>query len=153
MALITNLANKLLRHSLLRPLIQQKQAPLQQLLKQHRFFSTSPRRHVIPPLVWLIAKPLTKLSAIIVGRGFRQWWQSLPKNKRDILKMHLIRNRIRYLLITSSTVGGSVYYYQSHLQDAPITHRRRFILFSSDQLKEIENLEKDQVTVEIFFVI
>lgn len=142
MALITNLVSKLLRHSV-RPLIQNQ--PPSVLLKQRSFFSTSPRRQVIPPLVWLIAKPLTKLSAIIVGRGFRQWWQSLPKKKRVILKKHLIRNRVRYFLITSTTVGGSIYYYQSHLQDAPITHRRRFILFSSDQLKEIENLEKDQV--------
>ena len=113
-------------------------------MEQRNCFSTTPKRNVIPPLVWLIAKPLTKLSAIIVGRGFRQWWQSLPKNKRTLLKLHLVRNKLRYFLITGSSVGGSVCYYQSHIQETPITHRRRFILFTLDQLMEVENLEKNQ---------
>lgn len=110
-----------------------------------RKFSTSSPKNAIPPIVWLIAKPLTKLGAIIAGRGFRNWWISLPKVKRTLFKDHLIRNKYRYFLIVGTTTGGSVYYYQSHIHDTPITHRKRFILFNTDQLKEIENLEKEQI--------
>jgi hypothetical protein len=31
-------------------------------------FSTTSKANAIPPLVWLIAKPVTKLGAIIAGR-------------------------------------------------------------------------------------
>ncbi len=114
-------------------------------LKLAAEFSTSPKRSAIPPLVWLIAKPLTKLGAIIAGRGFRNWWASLPNVKRVLFKEHLKRNKYRYTIGIGSSAGVSVFYYESHVQETPITHRKRFILFSSDHLREIENLEKDQV--------
>ncbi len=110
-----------------------------------KLFSTSSRTNAIPPLVWLIFKPVTKLGAILVGRGFRVWWASLPEVKRGIFIAHLKRNRIRYGLGISSSTFGSIGYYEWHVQETPITHRRRFILFSSSHLAEIENLEKDQV--------
>lgn len=112
-----------------------------------RTFSTTPKNNAIPPLVWLIAKPLTKLGAIIAGRGFRNWWASLPKVKRALFKEHLIRNKFRYIICGGSTIGGSIYYYESHIHETPITHRKRFILFASDHLTEIEKLEKDQVFI------
>lgn len=111
-----------------------------------RSFSTTKSKNAIPPLVWLIFKPVTKLGAIIAGRGFRNWWVSLPKMKRQIFKGHLIRNKYRYILFIGSTVSGSIVYYQVHLQETPITHRQRFILFTTKQLEEIENLEKDEVS-------
>ncbi len=108
-------------------------------------FSTTPKKNAIPPLVWLIAKPLTKLGAIIAGRGFRNWWASLPNIKRALFKAHLKRNKFRYIIGTGSSAGLTIFYYESHVQETPITHRKRFIIFSSDHLREIENLEKDQV--------
>jgi len=120
----------------------------QDLIKSTRLFSTTKKRDAIPPLVWLFFKPVTKLGAIIAGRGFRNWWVSLPKMKRQIFKGHLIRNKYRYILSISTTVGGSIVYYQFHLQETPITHRQRFILFTNKQLEEIENLEKDEVFIK-----
>jgi Zn-dependent protease with chaperone function len=108
-------------------------------------FSTSKATKSIPPLFWIFFKPVTKLSAILVGRGFRKWWTSLPQSKKGIFFDHLKRNKYRYLLIGSGTTFTSSFYYFSHIQETPITNRKRFILFSSSQLIEIENLEKDQV--------
>ena len=39
-----------------------------------KLFSTSSNKSAIPPLLWLLAKPVTKLGAILAGRGFRKWW-------------------------------------------------------------------------------
>ena len=112
---------------------------------QQQLFSTSSRRNAIPPLLWIIFKPVTKLGAILVGRGFRKWWTSLPQVKRTIFMDHLKRNKFRYGIIVSSSSVASVIYYNAHIQETPITHRKRFIIFSSSHLGEIENLEKDQV--------
>jgi len=37
---------------------------------QSQSFSTSAKRNAIPPIVWLFAKPISKLGAMIVGRFF-----------------------------------------------------------------------------------
>ena len=109
-----------------------------------RQFSTTPPRN-ISPLFWVILKPISKLGAILAGRGFRKWWASLPNVKRAIFKDHLKRNRFRYFFIIGGTSTGSIIYYQSHLQVTPLTERIRFIMFTTEQLEEIEKLEKEQV--------
>ncbi|CAF0946183.1 unnamed protein product [Brachionus calyciflorus] len=108
-------------------------------------FHTSNSHGAIPPLVWLIAKPITKLGAIIAGRGFRKWWSSLPKIKRDIFLAHLKRHQIRYAGGFGLTSFTCYIYYDSHIQETPLTKRKRFILFSNEQLTEIEKLEKAQL--------
>ena len=58
---------------------------------------------------------------------------------------HLKRNRFRYLVgIFGSSLGVYVFY-QLHLQNTPITQRERFVLFTTDQLAEIEKYEKEMV--------
>lgn len=65
--------------------------------------------------------------------------------KREIFMGHLRRNKYRYLIGIGGTGTGCVVYYQMHIQETPLTHRKRFILFNSEQLSEIEKLEKDSV--------
>lgn len=142
--LVTDQAKSLFTNNQ-RALLRQPQSNQKSIRKQAQNFSTSTRHNAIPPLLWLIFKPVTKLGAILVGRGFRKWWASLPQVKRTIFIDHLKRNKFRYGIIVSSTSVGSVLYYKAHIQETPITHRKRFILFSSSHLTEIENLEKDQV--------
>ncbi len=108
-----------------------------------RPLSTSPKPQAIPPLVWLVVKPLTKLSSIIFGRSFRKWWTALPVQKKQIFSSHLTRNKHRYGLIFATTGIGSFAFYQAHLQQNPITGRKRFILFSRDQIHEVSKLGYD----------
>lgn len=107
--------------------------------------STTNINRAIPPLIWLIAKPITKLGAIIAGRGFRKWWTSLPKIKRKIFLTHLIRNRVRYGSGVGLTTFTGFVFYDSHIQETPLTGRKRFILFTNEQLTEIEKLEQQQL--------
>jgi hypothetical protein len=108
-------------------------------------FSTSPNRSAIPPLLWLFFKPVTKLGAIIAGRGFRKWWTALPHFKRTIFIQHLKRNQIRYFIIVGGCSVSSIVWVLIHIKETPITNRKRFIMFNTEQLYEIERLEKDQV--------
>lgn len=107
--------------------------------------TTSNTSQAIPPLIWLIAKPITKLGAIIAGRGFRKWWTSLPKMKRKIFLAHLMRHRVRYGSGIGITTFTGFVYYDSHIQETPLTGRKRFILFTNEQLVEIEKLEQEQL--------
>ena len=141
------LAKCLLSHQM-KNLFTKRASLIRQPIKQTNcLFSTSVKKNAIPPLLWIIFKPVTKLGAILVGRGFRKWWTGLPQVKRTIFLDHLKRNKLRYAILVSTSTVGSVVYYQAHVQETPITHRQRFILFSSSHLSEIENLEKDQVII------
>lgn len=106
---------------------------------------TSNRSNAIPPLIWLIAKPITKLAAIITGRGFRKWWAALPHGKRNLFWTHVKRHQHKYGIIFGGSGFFSFVYYETHIQETPITHRRRFILFNNHQLQEIEMIEKEQL--------
>jgi hypothetical protein len=110
-----------------------------------RTFSTSANRQAIPPIVWIFFKPITKLGAMLAGRGFRNWWAALPQVKREIFKKHLIRNKFRYMTGIGGSTTACFVFYQSHLEETPITKRKRFMLFSTEHLAEIEKLEKEQV--------
>lgn len=81
----------------------------------------------------------------LINRGFRKWWAALPKVKRDIFWTHLKNNKYKYGITFGVTGLVPFIFYQTHLQFTPITHRQRFILFNSEQLVEIEKLEKEEV--------
>jgi hypothetical protein len=76
---------------------------------------------------------------------------SLPESKRSIFWAHLRRNKFKYSFGIVGSSTSVIFYYQSHLQNTPITQRVRFIIFSSDQLSEIEELEKINVNDLEFF--
>lgn len=103
-----------------------------------RQFSISQSNKAIPPLLWVLVKPLTKLSAILFGRSFRKWWQKLPEVKRTLFLNHLKRNTTRYTALIGGGSLVSTTFYISHVEEHPLTKRKRFILFSNEQLAEIE---------------
>ncbi len=41
------------------------------IYNQQTSFSTTTKTNAIPPLIWLFAKPITKLGAIVAGRYFK----------------------------------------------------------------------------------
>ncbi|XP_042887339.1 metalloendopeptidase OMA1, mitochondrial-like [Penaeus japonicus] len=57
--------------------------------------TTRPRN--VNPILMAVLRPITKVAAVMVGRGFRKWWQSLPKQKREMFLQHLQRNIRIYL--------------------------------------------------------
>ncbi|XP_077981744.1 metalloendopeptidase OMA1, mitochondrial-like [Glandiceps talaboti] len=109
-----------------------------------RTFQTSSRRNVHPFLIWMLAKPLAKGTAILSGRAFRKWWQSLPNEKRQVFVLLLQKNKYK-LVMTASVLGAGVgIYYLSHLESTPITNRTRFIAFTKKQFSAIAAEEYKQ---------
>ncbi|GFY59798.1 metalloendopeptidase OMA1, mitochondrial [Trichonephila inaurata madagascariensis] len=107
-------------------------------------FRTSPPRH-IPPVVWVVLRPVLKVAAVITGRSIRGWWRSLPKDKKTYLINELKANRRKIGIIMSLIFCLSLGYYISHLEYTPITDRRRFMAFNSNQITKILELEMDQL--------
>ncbi|XP_063609673.1 metalloendopeptidase OMA1, mitochondrial-like [Penaeus indicus] len=60
-------------------------------LQSRRAIQTTRPQNVNPLLV-AVLRPVSKVAAVLVGRGFRKWWQSLPKQKRELFIQHLHRN-------------------------------------------------------------
>jgi hypothetical protein len=112
-------------------------------------FSTSSSKQAIPPIVWIL-KPITRMGAILAGNGFREWWAALPHLKRELFKSHLLRNKFRYMTGVGGSSAACFVFYRYHLEETPITKRQRFMLFSSEQLTEIEKVEKKKVTIRAF---
>ncbi|XP_064624426.1 metalloendopeptidase OMA1, mitochondrial-like [Lineus longissimus] len=105
-------------------------------------FRTSSRRP-IHPLFWIILRPLAKVGAVLTGRGFRKWWQGLPKDRRTYLweAFKAARPKI-YATLAVITLGFTVNYVV-HVKEAPITGRKRFIAVTDDQYLKIAQFEAD----------
>ncbi|XP_054274941.1 metalloendopeptidase OMA1, mitochondrial-like [Macrosteles quadrilineatus] len=108
-----------------------------------RYFHTTPPNKALPPILWVVLRGLLKFGAVITGRGLRKWWASLPKNKRHYILQRLKENR-KNLAIVAFLTSGAVYgYYISHLVEDPITKRKKFLIFSENQIIQMSNIECD----------
>nr|XP_037287668.1 metalloendopeptidase OMA1, mitochondrial-like [Rhipicephalus microplus] len=103
-------------------------------------FHTSPRR-CIHPIFLIAAKQITKGLAIITGRGFRKWWKALPEDKKAYFISVAVKNRWKIAGYFGVAWGIGGIYYFSHIQETPITHRRRFVAFTRDQFRKISDFE------------
>ncbi|XP_076355060.1 metalloendopeptidase OMA1, mitochondrial-like [Tachypleus tridentatus] len=105
-----------------------------------QYFHTSPK-HDVHPALWMFIKPFAKGMAILTGRGFRKWWKDLPKHKRLYFLSLLKTNRVKIGVATVVLLTLSLAYYESHIQETPITKRRRFVAFTPDQFEKIAEFE------------
>lgn len=89
---------------------------------------------------------LRKFFYLIILSGLRKWIKSQTNlNQKKKIIEHLKKKRKHYFFGISGFGAGSYGYYVSHLELTPITHRKRFILFNSNQLKEVEQLERQSI--------
>ncbi|XP_058664754.1 metalloendopeptidase OMA1, mitochondrial isoform X1 [Ammospiza nelsoni] len=110
----------------------------------NRSFHTSPSLQAAPvPLFWIIVKPAQKLFAIILGRSIRNWWKSLPPNKRELFKESARKNKWKILLGVSSLGVVFVMFYFTHLEETPITGRARLLVFGKEHFRELSQMEYD----------
>ncbi|XP_032811326.1 metalloendopeptidase OMA1, mitochondrial isoform X3 [Petromyzon marinus] len=113
-----------------------------------RTLHLSSRRSAPPALLWLLTKPLQKLVAMILGRSLRKWWQGLPQDKRALLREWASRNRGRIAMVVLGIGGLSVAFYVTHLDETPLTGRRRLLIFSSEQLTWLSEMEYNETMEE-----
>ncbi|CAN8003687.1 unnamed protein product [Ixodes hexagonus] len=111
-------------------------------------FHTTPRQ-CINPIFLLVAKQLTKGLAVLSGRGFRKWWRSLPPNKKAYFIDAAVRNRWKIAASAGAVSAAGGAYYVSHIQETPITKRRRFVAFTPEQFQKISDFEFE-VQYELF---
>ncbi|XP_064576456.1 metalloendopeptidase OMA1, mitochondrial [Zonotrichia leucophrys gambelii] len=110
----------------------------------NRSFHTSPSLQAAPvPLFWIIVKPAQKLFAIILGRSIRNWWKSLPPNKRELFKESARKNKWKILLGASSLGVVFIMFYFTHLEETPITGRARLLVFGKEHFRELSQMEYD----------
>ncbi|XP_078012791.1 metalloendopeptidase OMA1, mitochondrial isoform X4 [Phascolarctos cinereus] len=105
---------------------------------------TSSRLRAAPaPLLWLILKPAQKLLAIVVGRGIRKWWQTLPPNKKELFKESVKKNKWKLFLGLSSLGVLFVVFYFTHLEESPVTGRKKLLVLGKEQFMMLSQMEYD----------
>ncbi|XP_035207781.1 metalloendopeptidase OMA1, mitochondrial-like isoform X2 [Stegodyphus dumicola] len=79
------------------------------------------------------------------GRGFRKWWRDLPPNKKKYFLNVIKENRRKIGITILSVITLSGIYYITHLEETPITKRKRFMAFNSKQLEKINQFELQRI--------
>ncbi|KAK3583123.1 hypothetical protein CHS0354_036871 [Potamilus streckersoni] len=117
----------------------QDQKPCYISIRKHRFH-TSGQQQAVPPLIWMVIKPLAKIGAILTGRTARTWLRSRPKVERIFYC-----RRILFGCLGGLAFGGLVglVYYYSHMQEVPVTNRKRFITLTPEQMLKVSQFEAD----------
>lgn len=76
-----------------------------------------------------------------INRAIRNWWRKLPENKRRAFFAWLLKHKWKLALPILAAVVAFFTYYTSHLELTPITNRSRFIAFTHDQFKMLNQIE------------
>ena len=136
-----------------KPLCQQNQVIfINKTFKANTQFHTSSSLKVAPflaPVLVKLTTPLSRLVVLLLGRRYRKWWANLPKDKKEKYIYSLTKNRNRILGVFAACFGLSAGYYLYHLEQTPVTGRRRFMILSKDQLEEVANVQWRNLDVEL----
>lgn len=71
----------------------------------------------------------------------RNWWRELPPNKKELVKKWLIQHQGKFYILIIFATCGIIAYYVAHLEQTPITKRKRFIAFTPKQIEELTDFE------------
>ncbi|KAK2863946.1 hypothetical protein Q7C36_003100 [Tachysurus vachellii] len=96
-------------------------------------FHTSAGLHTPPAaLLWLLVKPLQKVTAIIVGRSIRKWWKALPPNKKQLLREWAWQRRWRLTGVGTGLMLFISLFFFTYMEESPLTGRSRLLVFSKE---------------------
>ncbi|XP_034035101.1 metalloendopeptidase OMA1, mitochondrial [Thalassophryne amazonica] len=103
-----------------------------------------PLRALPAPLLWLLVKPLQKITAIILGRSLRKWWGTLPANRKQLLRETLRQHQ--WQLVTCAAVAMAVValFVFTHLDEVPMTGRIRLVVFSRETYMELAAVTSEE---------
>ncbi|ELU06397.1 hypothetical protein CAPTEDRAFT_112381 [Capitella teleta] len=114
-----------------------------------RDFHTSPRRSALPPVAWVVIRAVAQIGSIIGGRTLRKRWQNLSDHEKKGVKTHLWKNKWFVGTVGSAFVLAVIIDLATHFQETPITHRKRYIAFTEEQLKQIVDFEFKMIMEDV----
>ena len=92
---------------------------------------------------------MSRFVVALSGRLARSWWSRLTPERRTAIKSSFRKNaKYFYGFFTIFSLLG-VGYYASHIEETPITHRRRFIMFPRQQVLQMIESERKDILEEI----
>ena len=105
------------------------------------FFHTSSCHHT-PQFLLLLFAPFSRILVAIGSRLTRSWWKRLTPERKQAIKAAIARQR-KYIygflgLLTLCGAG----FYLAHLEETPLTGRRRFVMFSREEVLSMVESEK-----------
>ncbi|KAI5619880.1 metalloendopeptidase OMA1, mitochondrial [Silurus asotus] len=96
-------------------------------------FHTSEKLQAPPAVVlWLLVKPLQKITAIILGRSIRKWWKALPPKKKQLFREWAWQRRWHLTGVSTVVLLFMALFCFTHMEESPLTGRSRFLVFSRD---------------------
>ena len=93
--------------------------------------------------------PLARGLVAIGARLTRSWWNRLSPERRAAMRAALGRRRGLLYGGVGVLALGSVGFYYSHLEDAPVTGRRRFLMFSREDVAKMIEEERKELIKEL----
>merc|ERR1712029_759747 len=109
---------------------------------------TSKIRPALPPLLVALIKPLSRIAVVILGRRFRKWRTNLDDGEKEKLKQKTEKYGHVYGALGFLLVSLGIYGYESHVEETPITKRRRFVALTKNQMDVIVEQEFEELLKE-----
>ena len=107
------------------------------------FHTSSPRR--APQILLMLLAPVSRFFVAIGGRLTRSWWSRLTPERRDAIKSSIRKNRKYFYWLFGGLTLGGVGFYMSHLEETPLTRRKRFIMFRREEIHSMIQNEKESI--------
>ncbi|CAF95203.1 unnamed protein product, partial [Tetraodon nigroviridis] len=112
-------------------------------------FHTSAHLEALPAAaVWLVLKPLQKLTAIILGRSIRKWWVDLPARRRHLFREWAWQRRWHLATLAGVAMVMVSLLLLTHLDESPVTGRTRLLVFSRESYMELAALTSEMYMEE-----
>jgi len=128
-------------------IVQLRQLPYQVVLCNGRRqwcrpFRTSAPLHIGP---WILGTPLARFAIAIAGRYARRWWKKLPDGEKASMVKYVRDRKDTVFLVCLGGLGALVTYLGMHIEEVPITGRKRFIWVSNEDLEVMSTNEFEGV--------
>lgn len=90
---------------------------------------------------WILGTPIARFAIAIAGRYARRWWRDLSDGEKARVTEYVRERRETILLFCLGGLGLFICYIAMHMEEAPITGRRRLIWVSDEDLAAVSAAE------------
>ena len=116
---------------------------VQLVLPKSHFRTTLPRQ--APQFLLLLFGPLSRFLVAVGGRLTRSWWSRLTPERRAAIKSSIRSNAKYFYAVFGVIAVGGLGFYATHLEETPITRRKRFIMFPREEVLKMIESERNTI--------